>query len=359
MKKLSIVMALTLGALAALTACGKKEADMKYLSDFSASKYVTLGEYKGINVEVGKIDVTDKDVDEYVDYILESYASPVEITDRIGAKDGDIANIDYVGKVDGVEFDGGSATGYDLTLGSGQFIEGFEAGVVGMEVGSTKDLNLKFPENYGNADLANKDAVFTVTLNKISKLTKPELNDEFVKGLGGDFNTVSEFKENVKEELIKECEAQQDDAIYSQLEAKCKELCTFTKAPSGFEDRIYETLIGSLKDSATQYGVDVGVVASYYYGVSESDYENGIRAYIEENLVPIYIMMGAIAEKEGIKVTDAKVNEEIQKAIDEYGASYTVDEYKEMLGDIESYKEYILVNEVLDFLKENAIINEN
>ena len=103
-----------------------------------------------------------------------------DITDRTTAQSGDVANIDYVGKKDGVEFDGGSAQGYDLELGSGVFIPGFEDGVVGMEVGSTKDIPLTFPDNYGNADLAGADVVFTVTLNALKEATTPELTDEYV-----------------------------------------------------------------------------------------------------------------------------------------------------------------------------------
>lgn len=359
MKKFALIMTMIMAGTIALSGCGKKEADMKYLSDFSASKYVTLGEYKGIEVNVDAVTVSEDEVNGYIDYILETYATAQEVEGRTTVQQGDVVDLDYEGKIDGVAFDGGTAKGASLTIGSGQFIEGFEAGMVGMEKGQTKELNLKFPENYGNEELSGKDVVFTVTVNSINEMVTPKLDEEFVKGLGMDFNTVEDFKKSIEENILAERESQNKDAIASQLEETIKGNCTFKKAPSGFTDRIYNTLINSLQDTANQYGMDIGTVASYYYAVDASDYENGIRAYIEENLVPLYIMMGAIAEKEGITVTDAQVDEEIQSMIDSYGADYTVESYKEMLGDVESYKEYILTNKVLDFLEENAIINEN
>ena len=165
-----------------LSGCGMKEEDMKYLKDFDPSKYVTLGEYKGMNITIPKTEVTDEDVDSYIDYLLSANESYVDITDRDVAQNGDVANIDYEGKKDGVAFDGGTAQGYDLNLGSGVFIDGFEDGVVGMKVGETKDLTLTFPDNYANEDLAGAEVVFTVTLNSIKEAKKILSVLSYIKG---------------------------------------------------------------------------------------------------------------------------------------------------------------------------------
>ena len=359
MKRSVALVALISGMVLALSGCGKKEEDMKYLKDFDATKYVTLGEYKGISVDSTKNEVTDEQVKQYIDYILSYYEKPVEITDRTNVQDGDIVNIDYVGKKDGVEFEGGSAEGYDLEIGSGTFIDGFESGLVGANKGDTLDLNLTFPEDYGNADLAGQEVVFTVTVNKIQESTIPEFNDEFVKGLGDEnITNVADFKEYIKSDLEESAESERVNAINNQIDQAVLASCSVNKIPSGFLDRVYNTMIDGIKDSAEQNGVDAGTIAAYYYQVSADNYEAELKTYVEENIVPEYMIMGAIAQKEGITVSDADIDADIQSTLDEYGAEYTLDEYKEMLGDMESYREYMLVTKVLEFLKDNAVINE-
>lgn len=363
MKKLSVAALLIAFGAIALFGCAKKEEDMVYLKDFDATKYVELGEYKGLSIDVDKVEVTDAEVEDYAQYYLSSNSKKIDITDRDEAKNGDIANIDYVGKKDGVAFDGGSAEGFDLTLGSATFIPGFEEGVVGMKVGETKDIDLTFPEAYGNEELAGQAVVFTVTLNGLKENQIPELNDEFVKQLaasiGASYQTVDEFKVALREELETGYKTEQDAKIEEQLETKLKEQSTFKEAPSGMVDRLLKTLLETVSSAATDYGVEPGMIASYYYGVESDNYEENLRNYVKETLAPQYLMIGAVAKKEGIKITDEMVDEEIQKLLDAYGATYTIDEYKEKLGDLEAFREYILVNKVVEVMRENAVINEN
>lgn len=360
MKKIGVLIALLGVSAMALTACGKNEADMKYLSDFKASKYVKLGDYKGLSVDVEKTEVTDAEIEDYVSYILDYYAETSEIVDRTDVRDGDIANIDYEGKKDGVAFDGGSDQGYDLAIGSGTFIPGFESGLIGANVGDTVDLELTFPESYGNTDLAGQDVVFTVKINSIKKEVIPTLTDDFVKGLEDEnFNDVASFKEYLRNDLETTKTQEREDVLFTKLEEQVLANSEVKGAPSGFVDRIVSTLIDSINEAATEYGADAGTVAYYYYGVDAENYEEGLRTYVSEQMVPEYLVMGAIAEKEGLAVSDAEMDKDIQDMLDEYESEYTLDSYKEMLGDMEAYREYLLVNKVMDFLTENAVINEN
>ena len=152
-----------------------------YLDGVTAADYVTLpDDYADITIDASLAEVTDQDITDYINQnILSSFATTNQVTDR-AAQDGDTVNIDYVGTIDGVAFDGGSDQGYDLELGSGTFIDGFEEQIVGHTPGETFDVNVTFPENYGSADLAGKAAVFSTTLNYISETVTPEVTDAWV-----------------------------------------------------------------------------------------------------------------------------------------------------------------------------------
>ena len=364
MKKLTVtLLTLALGA-ALLAGCGKGKAakvepgakndEAKYLSEFDANAYVELGDYKNIPVSATKETVSDEELAEYLEYIRAYYAELQEITDRTEVQDGDICILDYVGKVDGKEFEGGSAEDAQLVIGSGQFIDGFESGMIGMQVGETKDLELKFPENYGSEDLAGKDAVFTVTVKSINEEKLPELTDEFVKSISDQYTSIDQFKEQMRGDLQADYDNAYNEAVLSEIQQNIQNAAKFDGAPAAFTDRIYTTLLESLVDAAEQYGMEVGQLATYYYGANADTYEEDLKTYVNDTLVPQYIMLGAIANNENITVSDKDVNEDIEAMLKANGSTYTVDEYKEIIGDVEAYKEYLLVNKVLEFLADNA-----
>lgn len=168
---------------------------------------VKLGKYKGLSIEKKVEKVTAKQVDEAVEQAREKQARIVE-TDE-AAKNGDIVNIDFVGSVDGVKFDGGSAESYDLELGSGSFIPGFEEQLVGAKKGEKKDVNVKFPEDYHAEELKGKDALFECTINAVKKKELPALDDEFVKDVS-EVDTLAEYKADVKNKLMKDAEDRAD-----------------------------------------------------------------------------------------------------------------------------------------------------
>ena len=154
-----------------------------YLKDMDLTKYVTLGEYKGITVEVQSPEVSEAEVDAYIQYVTSSMPATEEVTGR-PVQEGDTVNIDYAGKYadSGEAFDGGTAQGYDLVIGSHSFIDGFEDGLIGANIGDTLDLNLTFPEDYGHSELAGVDVIFTVTVNSIK--VKPDFDDAYAASLG-------------------------------------------------------------------------------------------------------------------------------------------------------------------------------
>ncbi|MBQ8295803.1 MAG: trigger factor [Clostridia bacterium] len=179
---------------------------------------VKISSYKGMKIKQFAYTVKDEEVEAELNRVLERNARKVDVTDRAAAN-GDIVNIDFVGTVDGVKFDGGEAEGFDLTLGSGQFIPGFEDQVVGMNIGESKDVNVTFPENYQAEALKGKPAVFAVKLNGIKAKELPELTDEFIKEATGS-ETIEAYKEKSKERLQANADRRaNDDTENSILEA--------------------------------------------------------------------------------------------------------------------------------------------
>ena len=202
MKKSYLLFAVAMAASVLMSGCG----DKKDISSVDASKYVKLGDYKGLSVSVNDTTVSDKEVEETVSSNLSAKGTMTAVTGR-AVQNGDTVNIDYVGTKDGVAFNGGTAQGYDLVIGSGTFINGFEDGLIGHEIGEKVALNLTFPENYGSAELAGQDVIFDVTINSISENVVPELDDAVAKELDPEVSTKEEYIAKIKANLEKSVEA--------------------------------------------------------------------------------------------------------------------------------------------------------
>lgn len=330
-------------------------SDLKYLSDFRAGDYVTLGEYKGLVVELEEPEMSDEYLEGLLNVTMTDYVDSKEVTDR-SVKLGDTVNIDYEGKMDGVAFDGGTAKGVDLTIGSNSYIDGFEDGIIGMEIGETKDLDLNFPDPYtNNPDLSGAAVVFTVTVNSISV---PDITDEYVEELGREeCSTAEEFKnymfEALREQLKENFETEKMNAAVEAAEANA----VFESVPTGMLNRINETLTNNISVYASIYGLDISDYVAYVYGDSENDYQSVL---LEQAKITAqrYILMAAIADEEGIEITDEELEESISEMTSGY-ASYgyeSEEAYRETI-DEEAYREYLLIQEVGDFLGENAILN--
>ena len=327
-----------------------------YFKDIDVADNVILGDYKNLEVINNVVTITDEDVDSYITYMLSMSPELVEVTDRDVVENGDVANIDYVGKKDGVAFDGGTAEGYDLGIGSGSFIPGFEEGLVGVKKGETVDLNLTFPENYGAADLAGAEVVFTVTVNGIYKEVAPELNEEYVAGLGiENVATVEEYRaylKNMMQEGEKEY-ALQD--VQTQIISMVTENATVTEVPQELIDRFYNVNINNMTYNAMMYGMDLESFVSAYYGMDAESFEAETLAAAEISANQAMVCL-AIAKAENIAVTEEEMEEKITEKYASYGYA-SVDAFRESV-DLEEFKDSLLLNKVLDFLVENATITE-
>lgn len=322
------------------TELGENGTALQYMKDLRAADFVELGEYIGVEVAM------DDYLESYIEYTLQN--DLLEITDRT-VELGDIVNIDYEGKLDGVAFEGGTAQGADLTIGSGQFISGFEEGCIGMEIGETKDVEAYFPDPYKSSpDLAGKTAIFTVTVNSISAV--PKLTEEYVQSLAlDDCASVEEYRAYLYEALKKESsyEEEKQNLAYQAV----AETCEFKEAPAGMVQRMNDTLLSNLSSYASMYGIDVGTYVAAVYGGDGQDYEEVI---LEQAVMmaQYYLMLQAIADKEGLAVSDEELQTELAAEAESYGYE-SAEEYGSLI-DIEAYREYLMTQKVLQFLSDNA-----
>ena len=218
----------------------------KTLNDVDVDKIVTLGEYKGITIAVTKTAVSDEDVENNLKSTFQQYPRMTEVTDRT-VQNGDTVNIDFVGKYADTKeaFEGGASGegGYDLVIGSGSFISGFEDGLVGAKVGETRDLNLKFPDDYGSTDLAGKDVIFTVTVNKIT-VADAEPSDEWVKSLGlEDVENMDQFRAHLRAELEADADKQFSEELRNAAVEMVAENATVDELPQELVNRYYIQIV--------------------------------------------------------------------------------------------------------------------
>lgn len=331
-----------------LTACGSKE----YLKDINASEYVTLGNYIGVEVEAEAPEVSDEEVDQYIDTVLTGRAEAVEVTGR-AIEEGDIVSLDYTGRQGDEIFDSGS---YDLEIGSGSFIEGFEEGLIGHEVGEQVTLNLTFPDPYtSNPDLAGEPAEFDVTINAIKVREIPELNDAFVESIGmEDCKTVEEFRDFVYNMLYDRKAASYEENITNTITDSVMAGCTFKELPEEFVDRYYDNMIKGMTAQASSMGTTLDLYMIKYYGMDATVYPQTIRENATLTAQQI-VMFQAIADAENITLSDEEVEEEIKNRAADYG--YISEEEFKANVELETFKEYLISEKVMDFLMENAKIN--
>ena len=318
------------------------------------SDYVTLGEYKGIEVQVKSAEVTEDDIQAKVDSLLSYYATSTDVTDR-AVQDGDVVNIDYTGYIDGVAFDGGSATGASLTIGSGQFIDGFETGLIGANIGDEVKLNLTFPNPYlNNPDYAGKAVQFDVKVNSIQVKETPELTDEFIAN-NTSYKTVDEYKASVKESLeaskAEDVKSDKLNNVWNTIIANC----TVVSYP--------EELVAQYQNEMNDYYEQI---ATNYYGKTLEEYITGNGStmddfnkktleYGQTSAISEMIARG-IAEKESITVSDDEVKEYAQSLIDDG----TVTGFDDADAVIEYYSQNYLrlsltFQKVLDYVEEQAV----
>ena len=315
---------------------------------------VALGEYKGLVIEDIDPEVSDKEVDQYVDMIRSKQAEVKTITDKRSVlKKGDTANMDFVGKKDGVAFAGGSAQGYDLEIGSGSFIPGFEEQMEGMKVEEVRNIELSFPEDYYVSDLAGQPVVFEVTLHAIKRKIMPELNDEFVKDVSN-FETVAEYKEDIKNMLSAEKTTEIKNRHKAAVAQQVVEASDVV-APESMVNEETESSMNDIRFTMKQQGIELEDYLKMTNGKLE-DIENECRMRAEA-LVKQTIVFEAIAEKEGLAVSDEDLEAEYAKMSEMYNQPVeTIREVFAMRGQVGAIKRNLLLEKVADFLLENAKI---
>lgn len=309
-----------------------------------ASKFAKVGKYKGLEVEfVSAIKVTDEDVEAAIRTDLQTLDKSTSVNGP--AQDGDTVVMDYVGKVDGTAFEGGTDEDAELTLGSNTFIDGFEEAIVGHSVGEVFDINVTFPENYGN-ELAGKAAVFTITLKKINRL--PELTEELLAELGTTAKTVEEYKKSVRENLEKSNEETADISNQQVVLDALLKVCKFKKYPTSrlirvTKELVYQESYGAIMNNLS---IDAAVEQSKGKGVEE--------AAKDELLIELAIEI--IAEKEDLIISEEEYSAQCSDMAMMYGETNVtsfVQSYEMVYGD--GYiKRMMLREKVANFLIDNA-----
>ena len=278
------------------TASTTTETETKSEEELHDEESVTLGDYKNLTFSAKEEEVTDAKIETRLKELCAEY--PVTIEGR-PAQEGDTANIDYSGTKDGKAFARGTAEGYDLKLGSGTFIDGFEDGVIGMNVGDEKDLNLKFPDNYSSADLAGQEVVFHVKLNQLKSEADSKVDDDLAKRYyNDDTATLDQLKEEVRAELQAEADSQFFNAAGSELLNEVINNSEVTADPDAVDD-MFNQLKSTYSSYASSYGLEFDQFLSMFLGTDE----DGLRD-TAENLVKQQIILNAIQAEENLSATD-------------------------------------------------------
>ncbi|MBO4903184.1 MAG: trigger factor [Lachnospiraceae bacterium] len=340
--------------LPVLVLCGCGSSRMK----IEPLDYVELGDYKGLNVTRMSTEISEEDLDKQVERMLSAYATKEPVTDRDDVQDGDVANIDYVGMIDGEAFEGGSAVGFDLEIGSGTFIPGFEEGLIGAKKGETVDVPVTFPDEYtNNPALAGKPAVFTVTVNEISKKVLPELTEEFLsEKTGGQFKSVDEIRDYFKTQATASLTSYADSAMHTQLVNQAVENATLKQdIPEKYLEEKKQAMIRTAKSNAEAYGKTYEDYLHSYLNMDEATFLETIDKSTTQ-IAKQSLVIGAIAETENITVSDEELKEKIASTMAEYGYEKEKDLFETVSK--EDILDDLLLEKVQDFLADNAVISK-
>ena len=321
-----------------------------FTAEVALKPEVTLGEYKGVEVEKAPVEVTDAEIDAEVDKQREQNARTIDIDDRAVEK-GDMIKLDFDGSVDGVPFDGGKAENYDLTVGSGSFIPGFEDQLVGVKIGEEVDVKVTFPEEYHAEELKGKDAVFKCTIHEIKEKQIPEIDDEFAAEVS-EFDTLDEYKADVKAKIKEQKENEGKQKKEDQAVEKAVANATM-EIPEAMIDEQVRQMVNEFAQNMQYQGISFEqycqITGMTLEKVQEETRPQAVKR-IETRLV-----LEAIAKAENIEVTEERLDEEIKKMAESYNME--ADKLKELMGEEEKKQmmEDIAVQDAVTFLVENAV----
>ncbi len=325
-------------------------ADSGVRYDYDLSQYVKLDSYKGIEIDKYTYSVTDKDVETQILLARSNYAVAAEKQDAIAVSDQ--VNIDYTGYMDGEQFAGGTAQGYDLTIGSGQFIAGFEDGLVGHKAGETVTLDLHFPSPYPNApELSGKPVQFVVKINKVFEQALPEYNDAFVKE-HYDYDTVAEFEKAIYDAMVEHHENGRLSYKVQQVWSKIAEMAEITEYPEKEFLSMYEDHVNYYTNLAVQEGISLNEYIQKEFGLAVESFYEEIRALVQNTMQQEMILF-YVAQKENITITDEEYAEGAMEYASYYGLS-SVEELEQYYSK-ENIAQSVLFDKVYEFLANNAV----
>ena len=327
----------------------EKGEDVAFEAVVTVMPEVSLGQYKGIEVEKQEYNVTDEMVNAEIERERENVARMIDVERPI--ENGDEVELDYSGTVDGVKFEGGTAEHQTLVIGSGMFIPGFEEQMIGMNVGEEKDLNVKFPDEYHSDELKGKDAVFHVKVHAVRVKELPEADDEFAKDVS-EFNTIAELRDHKKEELEKkamnEAKAKKENDVIEKAVANAA-----VDIPDVMIDRQADRMLNDIRYRLSMQGISLEDYCKYTgtkTEVMKAEMKNEAERRVKTQLV-----LDAIMKAEGIKAE----NDEVEKKIDEYCAQFDdkAEEFKAKLNEDDKayFEDQVLLDKTINMLVDSAI----
>ena len=326
----------------------EKGKDFEFEATVTVEPEVKLGDYKGLEIEKQDSELTDQDLQDEIDHSLGHLADMVVKEDG-AVEEGDTVNIDFDGYVDGEQFEGGQADGYDLEIGSGSFIPGFEDQLVGVKTGEEKDVVVTFPEEYHAEELAGKEATFKTKVNEIKYKEVPELTDEIANELDSDANSVDEYKENLRKRLSEQKAQDAENVEKEEAINKATENTTID-IPQAMIDTELDRMVQEFGQRIQQQGLDLQT----YFQISGQD-ESQLREQMKddaEQRVKTNLTLSAIVDEENIEVTDEDIDKELEKMSSQFNIS--VEDIKQTLGNTDIIKNDVRIQKVIDLLRDNA-----
>ena len=326
----------------------EKGKDFIFEATVTVEPEVKLGDYKGLEIEKQETDLSDEELQESIDHSL-SHLAEMVVKEDGAVENGDTVNIDFSGSVDGEEFDGGQAEGYDLEIGSGSFIPGFEEQIEGMKTGDEKDVVVTFPEEYHAEELAGKEATFKTKVNEIKFKDVPELNDEIANELDSDAENVDEYKENLRKRLSEQKATEAENTEKEEAINKATENASID-IPEAMINTELDRMIQEFGQRIQQQGLDLQT----YYQISGQN-EEQLRDQMKddaEQRVKTNLTLTAIADEENIEVSDEDIDKELEKMSSQFNIS--VEDIKSTLGNTDIVKNDVRIQKVIDLLRDNA-----
>ena len=357
MKKRVITLAMSLALAVVLClglgACGNSDG---VYSGLKFDDYIKVGKYKGLEVEPVEVKIGKEDVQAKIDEALSKAATDKELGKDEEIKDGDTANIDFSGKIDGKEFDGGTSKGFDLTIGSGSFIEGFEDGLIGKHAGEKVSLDLRFPDDYQGKEVAGKDVTFDVTINSVKRSSKPKYDEAFIKK-NTEYDSKKDYEASLKKTIKKEKEEEAKNNQKNQLWGQVMEDTEMIKYPEDVLKNYEANFSAQIDKAVQQAGTSRQEVIAQYYGVSSEDELKEMLKESAQTLIKQEMAIEYIADKEKLKYSKDEKEDEIKEI---EGMGYNEDSIQEQTG--RTMDEYVHINllykKVLDFIVDNAVVKE-